>query len=141
MQTVVGPNHPSAPATYGPSRDMVGTFGLGTLRREDPNMLQSRKQVAVSLAGFTQPKWKQGRAVENKGGVLPASRALDVIARSGNQTNLAAIGLAADTSAQVGEGSPAPITGLTSFISGMNPLAKAGLLVLIGMGLYNTLKK
>lgn len=105
MQTVVGPHHPSAPATYGPSRDMQANFGVGTLRREDPNMLRSR-QVAVSLAGFTQPKWKQTRAVENKGGVLPRSRAMDVTARSGNQTSLAAIGIADDNSAQVGEGGP-----------------------------------
>lgn len=139
MQNVVGPNHPSAPATYGPSRDMQANFGVGTLRREDANMLSSRP-VAVSLAGMTQPKWHQSRAVEFKGGVLPKSRAMDVVARSGNQTDLAAIGVLENNSAQVGEGT-APITGITSFISGLNPLAKAGLLFLIGVGLHSVLKK
>lgn len=139
MQNVVGPNHPSAPATYGPSRDMQANFGVGTLRREDANMLSSRP-VAVSLAGMTQPKWHQSRAVEVKGGVLPKSRAMDVVARSGNQTDLAAIGVLENNSAQVGEGT-APITSITSFISGMNPLAKAGLLFLLGVGIHSVLKK
>lgn len=125
MQTVVGPNHPSAPATYGPSRDMQANFGVGTLRREDPNMLRSR-QVAVTLAGFTQPKWKQTRAVENKGGVLPRSRAMDVTARSGNQTSLAAIGIADDNSAQVGEGGLALPT---------EHRAGAATLALVGIGI------
>ncbi len=106
MQTVVGPNHPSAPATYAPSRDMAANFGVGTLRREDPNMLPIRP-MAISLAGATQPKWKQSRAVEVQTNILPKSRAMNVVARSGNQANLAAIGLADnDTSAQVGQGDP-----------------------------------
>jgi hypothetical protein len=108
MQTIVTPGHDSAPATDAPSRDMGANFGVGTLRREDPNMLRSR-QVAISLAGMTQPQWKQSRAVEFRGGVLPKSRAMDVTARSGNQDNLAAIGLdvEAETNvAQVGAGGP-----------------------------------
>ena len=107
MQNVVGPNHPSAPATYGPSRDMQANFGVGTLRREDANMLSSRP-VAVSLAGMTQPKWHQSRAVEVKGGVLPKSRAMDVVARSGNQDNLASVGFDVEADTQVGAGTPAP---------------------------------
>ena len=107
-QSIVTPNHPSAPATYGPSRDMAANFGAGTARREDPNMLRSR-QVAISLGGKTQPQWRQSRAVEFRGGVLPKSRAMDVVARSGNQTDLASIGMGnADVNQQVGEGTPAP---------------------------------
>ena len=90
-QSIVLPGHPSDAATA-PSRDMAGVFGHGTARREDPNMLRSRKGVAVRLAGKTQPQWSQSRAIENKGGVLPQSRAMDVMVRSGNQDN-AAVGM------------------------------------------------
>lgn len=117
MQTIVTPGHDSAPATYAPSRDMGANFGVGTLRREDPNMLRSR-QVAISLAGMTQPKWRQSKAVEFRGGVLPKSRAMDVTARSGNQDNLAAIGLDVEANtnvAQVGQGTPVTAT-LNEFI-------------------------
>jgi hypothetical protein len=90
-QSIVLPGHPSDAATA-PSRDMARAFGHGTARREDPNMLPSRKGVAVVLGGKTQPQWSQSRAVENKGGVLPKSRAMDVLVRSGNQDN-AAVGM------------------------------------------------
>lgn len=143
MQTVVGPNHPSAPATYGPSRDMQANFGVGTARREEANMLRSRP-VAVSLAGFTQPKWGQSKAVEVKGGVLPNSRPVNVFARSGNQDNLASIGAdveASDSQVQVSQPNNPPITSIASFFIGMNPVAKVGALVLVGAWLYNTFGK
>lgn len=136
MQTIVTPNHPSADATPAPSRDMNKSFGLGTARRQDPNMLASRKNVKVSLSGFTQPKWGQSRAVENKGGVLPNSKPVDIIARSGNQTNLAQIGLAADNTAQVSLPQAAAST-----LSNMNPVGKAGVLLLVGIGLWHLFKR
>lgn len=118
MQTVVTPNHPSAPAVATATRNMLADFGVGTLHREDPNMLRSR-QVAISLAGYTQPKWGQSKAVEFRTGVLPKSRAMDVVARSGNQANLASIGLADEGSTQVGAGTPAPAE--VPFLSFQNP--------------------
>lgn len=134
MQTIVTPDHPNAQATYEPSRDMTKTFGLGTARRQDPNMLASRKNVAISLSGFTQPKWGQSRAIENKGGVLPNSKPVDVIARSGNQTNLAQIGLADDNTAQVSQAQPAP----TFDLSLKNPMVKYAA---IGFGTYLLITK
>src|SRR5690606_18595652 len=66
MQAVYQP-HPS------PTRDTAAEQGVGTARREEPNMLP-RTNTRVVLGGRTQIGWKQSAARENKGGVLPASK-------------------------------------------------------------------
>ncbi len=83
MQRVLPPGHPSA-SSVTPSRDMHGNFGLGTARREEANLTPA-KSMRIKLAGRTQPQWAQSRAVENRGGILPPSRGVHVLARSGNQ--------------------------------------------------------
>lgn len=106
MDTVVTKNHPNANINAVATRDMDADFGVGTLRRETPNMLPT-SQTRVRLAGFTQPKWNQSAARENKGGVLPHSKPASVYARSGNQ-DLAAIGLAPQALALMGGEEAAP---------------------------------
>jgi len=100
MDTVVTKNHPNANINATTTRNNDNDFGVGTLRRETPNMLPV-SQTRVRLAGFTQPKWKQSIARENKGGVLPHSKPASVYARSGNQ-DLAAVGLAPQALALMG---------------------------------------
>jgi|SRR5690606_13473744 len=76
MQAVYQP-HPS------PTRDTAAEQGVGTARREEPNMLP-RTNTRVVLGGRTQIGWKQSAARENKGGVLPASKPAAVVAKSAN---------------------------------------------------------
>lgn len=89
---VVKAGHPSANTTAPATRNMPANFGVGTARRETPNMLPYR-DMQITLGGATQPRWRQSAATESKQGVLPRSRAKDVLVRSSNG-DPTAIGLA-----------------------------------------------
>lgn len=105
MDTVVTKDHKDAGINNVTTRNTDKDFGVGTLRRETPNMTPISR-TRVRLAGKTQPQWAQTAAREHRGGVLPKSQPMSVYARSGNQ-DLAAVGLSPQQPALMG-GDDAP---------------------------------
>jgi hypothetical protein len=112
-QTVVSAGHPSADIVVRPTRDKDANLGVGRAYRQDANMLPY-KAMRIKRSGMTTPQWRQSAAVEINKGVLPKSRAMDVVIRSGN-TDPGAIGIQGYNWGIAGVGDapkvPAPMSG------------------------------
>lgn len=107
-QTVVQNGHPSASIVVEPTRNKDANLGVGRAYRTDANMLPYNP-VNITRGGMTTPQWKQSKAREINKGVLPKSRAMDVIVRSGN-TDPKAVGIQGYNWGIAGIGdAPAPV--------------------------------